>query len=70
MKKLCTKCEKVKNEAEFPLTQIRGRMVHRSWCDSCMKAYYKAYAASKAKNKAKRDARLRPAKTLATSAAG
>jgi len=49
MKKTCTKCKKEKKETDFPLTKVRGRMLRRSWCDSCMKEYYKAYALAKAK---------------------
>jgi hypothetical protein len=49
MKKTCTKCKKQKNETDFPLTKVRGKMLRRSWCDSCMKEYYKAYALAKAK---------------------
>jgi hypothetical protein len=49
MKKMCTKCQKEKNEADFPITRVRGRLLRRSWCDSCMKIYYKAYHLSKAK---------------------
>ncbi len=49
MKKTCTMCHKEKNETDFPLTKVRGRMMHRSWCDSCMKKYYHAYRVSKAK---------------------
>jgi len=49
MKKLCRKCNKEKDETDFPLTKVRGRMRRRSWCDSCMKVYYKAYHLSKVK---------------------
>jgi hypothetical protein len=49
MKKTCTKCKKEKNETDFPLTKVRGKMLRRSWCDGCMKEYYKAYALAKAK---------------------
>lgn len=49
MKKTCTKCKKKKDEADFPLTKVRGRMLRRSWCDLCMKQYYKAYRLSKVK---------------------
>ena len=47
MKKTCTKCKKEKNETDFPLTRVRGRMLRRSWCDACMKIYYKKYRLSK-----------------------
>jgi hypothetical protein len=47
MKKMCTKCKKEKNETDFPVTRVRGRLLRRSWCDSCMKIYYKAYHLSK-----------------------
>jgi len=47
MKKTCTKCKKVKDETDFPLTKVRGRMLRRSWCDSCMKVYYQAYHKAK-----------------------
>jgi len=49
MKKTCTKCKKQKAETDFPLTKVRGRMLRRSWCDLCMKAYYKAYHLAKVK---------------------
>ena len=49
MNKTCTKCKKEKKETAFPLTKVRGKMLRRSWCDSCMKVYYKAYALAKAK---------------------
>ena len=48
-KKTCTKCKKEKDETDFPLTKVRGRMLRRSWCDACMKLYYKAYQLAKAK---------------------
>ena len=51
MKKTCTKCKKQKNETDFPLTKVRGRMLRRSWCDLCMKAYYKAYRLAKVKQR-------------------
>lgn len=47
MKKQCTKCKEEKNEKDFSLTKIRGRMLRRSWCDSCMREYYKAYSEAK-----------------------
>jgi hypothetical protein len=47
MKKTCTKCKKEKMETDFALTRIRGRVLRRSWCDSCMKMYYKAYYLAK-----------------------
>lgn len=49
MKKTCTKCKKEKNETDFSLTKVRGRMLRRSWCDACMKEYYREYQRSKVK---------------------
>jgi len=49
MKKLCTKCKNEKEVTDFPLTKIRGRMRRRSWCDTCMKVYYRAYNLAKVK---------------------
>ena len=47
--KTCTKCKKEKNETDFALTKIRGRIMRRSWCATCMKAYYQAYHSAKTK---------------------
>ena len=47
--KTCSKCKTEKNLSDFPLTKIRGRVMHRSWCDACMKVYYKAYRLAKVK---------------------
>lgn len=49
MKKICTKCKVEKKETDFPLTKVRGRLIRRSWCDVCMKEYYKAYRLAKLK---------------------
>jgi hypothetical protein len=49
MKKTCTKCKKVKDENDFSLTKVRGRMLRRSWCDGCMKVYYQEYRLAKTK---------------------
>ncbi|MEI7688512.1 MAG: hypothetical protein WCL32_26190 [Planctomycetota bacterium] len=49
MKKTCTKCKKEKDEADFSLMKAHGRVLRRSWCSLCMKAYYKAYRLAKVK---------------------
>jgi hypothetical protein len=49
MKKLCTKCNVEKKITDFPLTKVRGRTIRRSWCDGCMKEYYRAYNLAKVK---------------------
>lgn len=49
MKKTCTKCKKEKNETDFSFTKVRGRKLRRSWCNNCMKLYYKAYHLAKVK---------------------
>ena len=49
MKKTCTKCKKEKDDADFSLMKAHGRVLRRSWCSLCMKAYYKAYRLAKVK---------------------
>ena len=51
MKKICTKCKQEKNQTDFGLTKIRGRMLRRSWCASCMQTYYKEYHLAKNRTK-------------------
>ena len=53
MKKTCTKCKKEKDETDFPLTKVRGRMLRRSWCDACMKIYYREFSRRKRNKEAK-----------------
>ncbi|MEI7686734.1 MAG: hypothetical protein WCL32_17075 [Planctomycetota bacterium] len=49
MLKRCTKCQTEQAIENFALTKVRGRMLRRSWCNVCLKAYYKAYSLAKSK---------------------
>jgi hypothetical protein len=49
--KHCSRCRKTKKARAFPVTKCRGRLTVRSWCDDCMKRYYRDYVKAKKRQK-------------------
>ena len=50
--KICRKCRRDLKVKDFPMTSAYGKRVVRSWCNECMRAYYRA------KNDAKRSSAI------------
>jgi hypothetical protein len=42
LRKTCTRCLKTFPAGDFPSTSCHGKLLVRSWCRECLKAYHRA----------------------------